>query len=105
MVIEENGKMDKLEIIAEFFNRIESDPVIDPVHISLFMALCQQSNLKQSPMISIERESTMRLSKIASEKTYFRKLNDLSKGGYIHYAPSKKRGKMSKVRLESTLMK
>lgn len=94
--------MEKLEIITKFFKRIESDPVIDPVHISLFMALCQLSHLKDSLLISIERESTMRLSKIASEKTYFRKLRELNDRGFIDYYPSYKNGRPSSIKIIST---
>lgn len=94
--------MEKLEIITEFFKRIESDPVIDPVHISLFMALCQLSHFKKKSLISIERESTMRLSKIASAKTYFRKLRELNDRGIINYYPSHKNGRLSSVKIIST---
>lgn len=95
--------MEKFEIITEFFKRIESDPIIDPVHISLFMALCQLSHFKKTSLISIERESTMRLSKIASEKTYFRKLRELNNCGFIDYYPSYKNGRPSTVKIISTL--
>jgi len=96
---ERDYKMDKAEIITFFFDRIKLDPIIDPVHISLFMTLCHLSNPDEPGYIDIERNSTMSLSKIASPATYFKKLRELSDRGLIEYYPSRKKCRLTRVRL------
>ncbi|MEN5232520.1 helix-turn-helix domain-containing protein [Sphingobacterium faecium] len=91
--------MNKLEIIADFFNRIKNDPVIDPVHISLYMALFHLSTPEVSEVICIERQATMCLSKICSPATYYRKLRELNEKGLIKYYPSKKKTGFTRVSL------
>ncbi|MNJ95266.1 hypothetical protein D3C87_129740 [compost metagenome] len=89
-----------MDIINNFFDRIKDDPVIDAVHISLFMALFNLFKHNQAERIPIERRETMNLSKIASPATYFRKLRELEERGFIEYFPSRKRCQTTHVRLK-----
>ena len=91
--------MNKLEIITDFFDRIKNDPVIDPVHISLYMALTNLLPSDESDVFCIERQATMCLSKIGSTVTYFRKLKELNERGLIEYYPSKKNTGFTRVSL------
>ncbi|WP_313492017.1 MULTISPECIES: hypothetical protein [Sphingobacterium] len=91
--------MNKLEIISDFFERIKNDPVIDPVHISLYLAIFQLLKPEESDFVFIERRATMYLSKIASPATYFRKLNELNERGLIEYYPSRKKCRLTRVSL------
>ncbi|CDT15628.1 hypothetical protein BN1088_150007 [Sphingobacterium sp. PM2-P1-29] len=90
--------MNKLDIIRDFFDRIKNDPVIDPVHISLYMTLFHLSK-PGSEFVNIERQTTMYLSKIASPCTYFRKLKELNERGLIEYYPSRKKCRLTRVSL------
>lgn len=91
--------MEKDEILMTFFENIRSDPVIDPGHIALFMALFHLWIDSGEPgLLGIRRKEIMPLSKISSTTTYFKKLQDLQATGSIEYIPSKKKGEMSCVR-------
>ncbi len=91
--------MERLEIIDDFFDRIKNDPVIDPVHVSLFMTLFHLSK-PGTEFVYIERKKTMYLSKIASPYTYFRKLRELNERGLIEYYPSRKKCRLTRVSLK-----
>lgn len=87
-------------ILENFFDTINTDPVIDAVHIALFMALYRKwKQAGSDESIAIDRFDIMYLSKIGSTTTYFRKIQDLNEKGYIVYMPSQKKGKKSRVRM------
>ncbi len=90
--------MNKLDIIKDFFDRVKNDPVIDPVHISLYMTLFHLLE-PGSEFVYIERQETMYLSKIASPYTYFKKLKELNERGLIEYYPSRKKCRLTRVSL------
>lgn len=72
-----------------FFNKALHDNLLNPSHISIYMALfqCWSCNNFQNP-VSITREEVMKLSKISSRATYHRCLKYLITMGYIKYVPS-----------------
>ena len=75
--------------IDYFFSAIREDSRINPVHISLFMAIVQQwgKNNRQSP-ISVFSKELMQLAKISSIATYYRSMKQLHEYGYVKYKPS-----------------
>ncbi len=76
------------ELIA-FFTAIREDPRINPVHISLFMAIMQHwnDNNCKSPICVFSRD-LMQLAKISGVATYHRSIRELDEYGYIKYEPS-----------------
>jgi hypothetical protein len=94
--------MNYIQHLTGFFNKLSSDERPNPTHVSLYMALFQQWNLNrfENP-ISITRSSTMKMSKIGSQNTYHKCLNDLNCWGYISYRPSHNPTRGSKVYLFS----
>jgi len=76
------------ELIA-FFTAIREDPRINPVHISLFMAIMQHWNANncKSPICVFSRD-LMQLAKISGVATYHRSIRELDEYGYIKYEPS-----------------
>ena len=75
--------------ISGFFNAIQDDNRIGPIHISLFMAIVQlwdKSNY-ENPIIVYGQE-LMQLAKIYSLTTYHRCIRELNEFGYICYKPS-----------------
>ncbi len=81
--------MNYIKQLTAFFEKASSDFLLNPSHISLYMALFQCWNLNRfKNPISINRNQTMKLSKIGSSHTYLKCLNDLQSFGYIKYEPS-----------------
>jgi hypothetical protein len=75
--------------LSAFFEKISGDTRLNPSHVSLYMALFQFWNLNrfENP-VSVSRNQVMKLSKIGSNHTYHKCLNDLHAFGYIQYEPS-----------------
>ena len=94
--------MNYIQHLTGFFNKLSSDDRPNPTHVSLYIALFQQwnSNHFQNP-ISISRSCTMQMSKIGSQNTYHKCLNDLNCWGYLSYRPSRNPTKGSMVYLFS----
>ena len=75
--------------LSDFYEVIEDDVRINPIHISLYLALVRKWNLNQdqNPFI-VFRNELMKAAKISSRFTYNKYMNDLHKFGYINYRPS-----------------
>ena len=81
--------MNYIKHLSAFYEKVSTDNRLNPSHVSLYMALFQLWNLNrfENP-ISINRDQTLRLSKIGSNHTYHKCLHELSDFGYIIYHPS-----------------
>ncbi len=81
--------MNYIKHLTGFFDRVAKDKLLNPTHISLYIALFQfwNCNRFKNP-ISISRDEVMRISKISSKATYHKCLKALHSQGYINYEPS-----------------
>ena len=77
-----------------------ADERLRPVHVALIVALChlwmKNSFNKWYP---ISRKRLMGLSRIHSNATYHKVINELQYYGYLHYHPSYHPGNGSRVRI------
>ena len=94
--------MNHYKHLTKFFEKISNDTIVNPTHISLYMALFQfwNCNLFKNP-ISISRDEVMRISKISSKATYHKCLKNLHTLGHINYEPSYNSFKGSQVHIIS----
>jgi hypothetical protein len=75
--------------LNNFFVAIQNDPRINPIHISLFMAILHYWNGNQCKNpISVFSRDLMQLAKISGTATYHRSIRELDEYGYIKYVPS-----------------
>ena len=81
--------MNYIKHLTGFFDRVAKDKLLNPTHVSLYIALFQfwNCNRFKNP-ISINRDEVMRISKISSKATYHKCLKNLHAQGYIKYEPS-----------------
>jgi hypothetical protein len=81
--------MNYIKHLTGFFEKVASDKMLNPTHVSLYIALFQfwNCNRFKNP-ISINRDEVMRISKISSKATYHKCLKNLHSLGYINYEPS-----------------
>jgi hypothetical protein len=81
--------MNYIKHLTGFFDKVAKDTLLNPTHISLYIALFQfwNCNRFKNP-ISISRDEVMRISKISSKATYHKCLKALHSQGYIKYEPS-----------------
>lgn len=81
--------MNYIKHLTGFFDRVAKDKLLNPTHVSLYIALFQfwNCNRFKNP-ISISRDEVMRISKISSKATYHKCLKNLHSLGYINYEPS-----------------
>lgn len=81
--------MNYIKHLTGFFDRVAKDKLLNPTHVSLYIALFQfwNCNRFKNP-ISISRDEVMRISKISSKATYHKCLKNLHAQGYIKYEPS-----------------
>lgn len=81
--------MNYIRHLTGFFDKVAKDKLLNPTHISLYIALFQfwNCNRFKNP-ISISRDEVMRISKISSKATYHKCLKALHSSGYIKYEPS-----------------
>jgi hypothetical protein len=81
--------MNYIRHLTGFFDKVTKDKLLNPTHISLYIALFQfwNCNRFKNP-ISISRDEVMRISKISSKATYHKCLKALHVNGYIKYEPS-----------------
>ena len=81
--------MNYIKHLTGFFDKVAQDRMLNPTHISLYIALFQfwNCNRFKNP-ISISRDEVMRISKISSKATYHKCLKNLHSLGYINYEPS-----------------
>lgn len=81
--------MENLKQLSDLINRVELDERLKPIHLSLYMALCNcwiKNRFKAS--YNVSRRQLMRASRIQSTATYHRIINDLQNFGYVQYEPS-----------------
>ena len=81
--------MNYIKHLTGFFDKVAKDTLLNPTHVSLYIALFQfwNCNRFKNP-ISISRDEVMRISKISSKATYHKCLKALHSQGYIKYEPS-----------------
>ncbi|MFY1047500.1 hypothetical protein [Chryseobacterium sp. GP-SGM7] len=81
--------MEKSEKIISYFSSFIKDSQMQPVHISLYVALFElwSINKFQSPF-RICRKEVMRLSKIKSFATYHKCIKEMHNAGFIIYSPT-----------------
>jgi hypothetical protein len=89
-----------LTVLVNFFEAIKADQRVDPVQISVFMALYQKwlDNGCVNPLL-ISCPEIMPLAKISGNATYHRAIRALALYKYIRYEPSCSNRKESKVYL------
>ncbi|RTZ02731.1 transcriptional regulator [Flavobacterium bomense] len=92
--------MNYIKHLTGFFDKVAKDKVLNPTHVSMYVALFQfwNCNRFKNP-ISISRDEVMRISKISSKATYHKCLKNLHSLGYINYEPSYNPFKGSQVYL------
>lgn len=92
--------MNYIKHLTGFFDKVAKDKILNPTHVSLYIALFQfwNCNRFKNP-ISISRDEVMRISKISSKATYHKCLKNLHSLGYINYEPSYNPFKGSQVYL------
>ena len=86
------------QLLSGFMERISSNPIVGPAHISLFVALLELSKLHGGCELRVKRADVMPLARIAGISTYHRILNDLVDWDCISYVPKFDR-KGSRIRL------
>jgi replication initiation and membrane attachment protein DnaB len=75
--------------LTNFYTAIAEDPRIGTSHVSTYLALLQQWNVKGSVNpFQIERTTIMKIAKINARQTYNRCMKDLQAFGYLVYTPS-----------------
>lgn len=89
-----------LSVLLNFFQAIKTDQRVDPVQISVFMALYQKwlDNDCVNPLV-ISCPEIMPLAKISGNATYHRAIRALASYKYIRYEPSYSNRKESQVYL------
>ena len=81
--------MNYIKHLTGFFEKVANDKLLNPTHVSLYIALFQFWNYNRfKNPISISRDEVMRISKISSKATYHKCLKALHTRGYIKYEPS-----------------
>jgi len=90
--------MNLLEPLTLFFKRTRSDQLISNTHIGIYAALLQYRMERGfgNPVDAVSIE-IMSIAKISAHKTYYRCLREMSDYGYLHYEPSKKKNRASKI--------
>jgi hypothetical protein len=84
--------------ISVFFEAIRNDGRISVTHIGVYAALVQywQEHEFLNPMNAYSYE-IMRLAKLSASTTYHKCIRDLHAYGYVHYEPSFKRNRRSRI--------
>ena len=92
--------MNYIKHLNGVFLQFSKDNLLNPTHISLYIALFQLWNYNRFPdEFHISREEIMKFSKIGSNTTYHRCIKELSHWKYIIYNPFHNPFKGSKVKL------
>lgn len=78
--------MERTQYFETFYQAIDNDARIGPVHVSVYMALLNLWE-KQGHVnpIHIFSRNVMPMAKISGVATYYRTMKDLNKYGYIKY--------------------
>lgn len=90
--------MERINILLNFFSAIENDPRIGITHIAIFAAIFQywSEHGFQSPIQAYSHQ-IMAIAKMNSHNIYIKRINELSRYGYIKYEASFKRNQSSKI--------
>lgn len=73
-----------------FYRRVEKDPRIKPLHISLYMALFQVWNSQYFAIsFLMNRTQLMKMSRIGSKTTFAKTIKELHEFKYITYDPAR----------------
>lgn len=92
--------MNYIKHLNAVFQKFWEDSRLNPVHISLYMALFQVWNLSRFPEIFyLDRQEIMKLGKVGSKATYHRCLKQLEDWNYLDYFPSHNPYKGSQVKM------
>lgn len=96
-VIEES-----VQVMDHFFEKIKNDPVVTPIHISIYLTIFRQWILSDliEPM-KLNRETIMAEAKVSSYGTYYKKMKELSELEYLRYIPNHNPDKGSYVYMRS----
>jgi hypothetical protein len=81
--------METTATLLSFFETIEDDPRICPVHIAIYLALLSrwQEN-GGGEQLEIATYELMRVCKVLDRGTYLRRLRELAQFGYLYYEPA-----------------
>src|SRR5687767_4209375 len=92
--------MDKLQKLTDCLNRATSDARLTPLHLAIYLALCNEwiANQFHNPY-NISRRKMMEASRIRSRATYHKVITELKSFGYLRYSPSYHPVKGSSVNL------
>lgn len=94
--------MNYIHHLNNFYRRLDEDPRIKALHISLYMALFQCWNYNHFPRkFHITRARLMQTSRIGSANTIARMMRELHTFGYIRYYPSRYIGDLPLVAMAS----
>ena len=92
--------MNYIKHLNTLFQKVYSDDRLNTSHISLYMAAFQFWNVSRfSPQFYVNREELCRMSKIGSNRTYQKCMNDLHKWKYLSYKPSHNPFKGSQIKM------
>ena len=81
--------MENFAPLAGFFDAIADDSRISTAHVSLYVALLNEWNMKGGlNPFAIDRDAIMKKAKISARRTYHRCMNNLQDYGYIKYLPA-----------------
>lgn len=90
--------METLKPLSDFFSAIEKDFRIGTTHIAVYAALLQFRSVKGfANPIEVFRRELAPIAKISSRYTYHRCLRELDEYGYLHYEPSFKKTRGSRI--------
>jgi len=82
------------------FIQFSKDNNLNPIHISLYMALFQLWNINRfAEVFYVNREEVMQYAKIGSKSTYHRCVKELNHWKYLIYFPSHNPYKGSKIKM------
>lgn len=88
-------------VIDHFFDKAMNDPVIDSIHIALFIVLYRQWSKFGFPhRLKLDRSKILAEAKISSNATFYRKLRELNENHYLNYMPNYNPSKGSYVNFE-----
>ncbi len=76
-------------LLAGFFALVAEDARIKPVHISLYLVILNEWQLKAfANPVKVRRNELMQAARIKSRHTYNATINELASYGYIRYMSS-----------------
>lgn len=94
------GDVNYIKHLNNVFIQFSKDSRLNPTHISLYVALFQLWNNYHFPIeFYINREESMRFSKIGSKTTYHRCIKELHHWKYLIYEPSHNPFKGSRIKM------